>query len=164
MAGMRSEIVLLIARAANGVIGRDGAIPWHIPGEQSRFKAMTMGTPLVMGRKTFDSFPAPLPGRRHIVLTRDRAWHRPVAEVADSVDAAIALAAAPVVSVIGGGDVYRLFEPIADRIELTQVDLAPAGDAHIDAPDPARWRVVKQAHFPAQGDVPAYDYLTFVRA
>ena len=164
MSAAKPEIVLLFARAANGVIGADGDIPWHIPGEQRRFKDMTMGTPMVMGRKTFDSFPKPLPGRRHIVLTRDRNWQKPGAEVVHSVEEAIALADAPVISVIGGGDIYRLFEPIADRIELTHVVLAPAGDATIDAPDPAHWHETAREDFPAQGDVPAFSYVTYRRA
>jgi dihydrofolate reductase len=163
MSAGKPEIVLLFARAANGVIGSDGDIPWHIPGEQRRFKEMTMGTPMVMGRKTFDSFPKPLPGRRHIVLTRDRAWQKDGAEVVHGIEAAIETADAPSISVIGGGDIYRLFEPIADRIELTHVDLAPEGDARIDAPDPVRWREAKREDFPANGDVPAYSYVTYLR-
>ncbi|MFX7973150.1 dihydrofolate reductase, partial [Acinetobacter baumannii] len=85
-------ITLYLARADNGVIGAEGALPWHLPADLKRFKALTMGTPMGMGRKTFESFPAPLPGRRHIVLTRDRDWSAPGAEVAYSVDAALALA------------------------------------------------------------------------
>lgn len=160
----RPEIVLLLARAANGVIGANGDIPWHIPGEQRRFRDMTMGTPMVMGRKTFDSFPRPLPGRRHIVLTRDRNWAKPGAEVVHSVDAALALADAPLVSVIGGADIYRLFEPLAHRMEITHVDLAPAGDAFIEAPDPARWREAVREDFPARDGVPGYSYRTYLRA
>lgn len=163
MNGGKPEIVLLFARAANGVIGSDGDIPWHIPGEQRRFKEMTMGTPMVMGRKTFDSFPRPLPGRRHIVITRDRTWQKDGAEVVHSAEEAIALADSPVISVIGGGDIYRLFEPIADRIELTHVQIEPAGDARIDAPDPRLWREAEREDFPAQGDVPGYSYVTYVR-
>lgn len=75
-------IFFVLARADNGVIGVDGRLPWRLPADLKRFKALTMGHPMVMGRKTFESFPAPLPGRRHIVLTRDRAWHAPGAEVA----------------------------------------------------------------------------------
>ena len=157
------EIVLLLARAENGVIGSEGDIPWHIPGEQRRFKEMTMGTPMVMGRKTFDSFPRPLPGRRHIVLTRDRAWRKEGAEVVHGIEDAIARADSPVVSVIGGADIYRMFEPMADRIELTLVAFSPEGDARIDLPDPAKWREAKREDFPAQGDVPAYSYVTYLR-
>jgi dihydrofolate reductase len=118
---------------------------------------------MVMGRKTFDSFPKPLPGRRHIVLTRDRDWRKEGAEIVHSVAEAIALADSPVISVIGGADIYRLFEPVADRIELTLVHLEPEGDARIDAPDPARWREAEREDFPAQGDVPAYSYVTYLR-
>lgn len=160
----RPEIVLLLAAADNGVIGAEGAIPWHIPGEQKRFKAMTMGTPMVMGRKTFDSLPGLLPGRRHIVLTRDRDWQAEGAEVVHSVAEAIAAADAPILSVIGGAEIYRLFESVADRLELTQVHIAPAGEAHIPLPDPAHWRETAREDMAAQGDVPAYSYVTLVRA
>jgi dihydrofolate reductase len=159
------EIVLHIARADNGVIGADGAIPWHIPGEQARFKSMTMGTPMVMGRKTFDSLPGVLPGRRHIVLTRDLLWHAPGAEVAHSVADAIALAGdSPIVSVIGGAEVYALFEPLALRIELTEVHIDPPGDARIPAPDRKRWLEMSRQTMPARGEVPSYSYVTLIRA
>ena len=160
----RPEIVLILARADNGVVGAEGAIPWHIPGDLRRFKALTMGTPMVMGRKTFESLPGLLPGRRHIVLTRDPDWRAEGAEVAHDVAGAIALADAPVISVIGGAEVYRLFEPVADRIELTQVALSPGGDARIDPPDPARWRIAAREDVAAAGDLPAFSYLTYLRA
>ncbi|MCW2368611.1 dihydrofolate reductase [Sphingobium sp. B11D3D] len=159
----RPEIVLLLARADNGVIGSEGDIPWRIPGDLKRFKAMTMGTPMLMGRKTFDSLPGLLPGRRHIVLTRDRAWQADGAEVVHSVDEALAAAQAPVLSVIGGAEVYRLFEPLADRLEITQVHLSPPGDARIDAPDPARWEETMREDHPAEGAVAAFGYRTFLR-
>ena len=155
----RPEIVLLLARADNGVIGSDGDIPWKIPGEQKRFKAMTMGTPMLMGRKTFDSLPGILPGRRHIVLTRDASWQADGAEAVHSVEAAIAAAQAPVLSVIGGAEIYRLFEALADRLEITQVQLTPPGDARIDAPDPARWEETMREDYPARDNVPAFTYL-----
>jgi len=161
--GYRPEIVLLLARADNGVIGAEGSIPWHLPGDLKRFKAMTMGTPMVMGRKTFESLPGLLPGRRHIVVTRDRAWRAEGAEPAYGVEEATALAAAPVISVIGGAEIYRLFLPVAHRIELTQVHSAPKGDAHIDAPDPWHWaEVAREDHAAAEGR-PAYSYRTFRR-
>ncbi|MHA6723376.1 dihydrofolate reductase [Sphingomonas sp. RS2018] len=122
-------IVLYLARARNGVIGRDGQLPWRLPADLKRFKAMTMGKPIVMGRKTFESFPAPLPGRRHIVLTRDPRWQAAGAEVAASPDAALALAGdVPEVAVIGGAEVFALFLDHAHRIELTEVDAEPEGD------------------------------------
>lgn len=125
------------------MIGRDGALPWRLPADLKRFKAQTMGKPMVMGRKTFAGFPAPLPGRRHIVLTRDRGWSAPGAEPVHSVAEAIALAGnVPDIAVIGGAEVFALFLPLADRIELTEVHATPAGDAAVPAFDPADWREV----------------------
>ncbi|WP_112381292.1 dihydrofolate reductase [Sphingomonas carotinifaciens] len=154
-------IVFYLARADNGVIGNDGDIPWHIPGEQRRFKTMTMGKPMVMGRKTFESFPAPLPGRRHIVLTRDPAWRAAGAEVAHDVEGALALAGGGEVAVIGGAEVFALFEARADRIELTEVHGAPEGDAVV--PPFTGWREVAREDHGAEGDRPAYSYVTLVR-
>lgn len=154
-------IVFYLARADNGVIGNDGDIPWHIPGEQRRFKTMTMGKPMVMGRKTFESFPAPLPGRRHIVLTRDTAWRAAGAEVAHDVEGALALAGGGEVAVIGGAEVFALFEARADRIELTEVHGAPEGDAVV--PPFTGWREVAREDHGAEGDRPAYSYVTLVR-
>ncbi|MFD1787321.1 dihydrofolate reductase [Sphingomonas floccifaciens] len=129
-----TEIVFYLARAENGVIGRDGDLPWRIPEDLRRFKAMTMAKPMVMGRKTFESFPSPLPGRRHIVLTRDADWRADGAEVAHSLEAALALAGdVPEVAVIGGAEVFALFLPHATRIELTEVHASPEGDAVVPA-------------------------------
>jgi dihydrofolate reductase len=153
-----ARITLVLARADNGVIGNGAEIPWRIPGEQKRFKALTMDTPMVMGRKTFDSLPGLLPGRRHIVLTRDAAWAAEGAEVAASVEAAIALAGeADVLSVIGGAEIYALFLPVADRIELTEVHLAPAGDV-IVPPFGREWRET------AREDHETHSYVTLDRA
>lgn len=157
------EITLIIARAANGVIGADGKMPWHLPADLRRFKQRTMGRPMIMGRKTFDSLPAVLEGRRHIVLTRDTDWQDEGAEVAHSVEAALRMANAPHVMVIGGAEIYRLFLPLADRIELTEVGLEPAGDAAIDAPDPADWREIAREDHPAADGRPAHAFVTFVR-
>ena len=141
-------ITFYLARADNGVIGLDHIIPWHSPGEQRRFKAMTMGKPMVMGRKTFESFKAPLPGRRHIVLTRNPDWSAPGAEVAHNREEAIALAGdVPEIAVIGGAEIFRMFEEIADAVELTEVLLAPEGDAVMAPFDPARWREVSREDF-----------------
>lgn len=157
------EIVMLLACADNGVIGDGGKIPWHIPGEQKRFKAMTMGTPMVMGRKTFESFPSPLPGRRHIVLTRDGDWRGDGAEVVGTRDAALALAGGPLVSVIGGAEIYRLFEPVADRIELTEVHMDAVGDARVAPFDPDVWRECVREDVAAGENHPAYSYVTLRR-
>ncbi len=134
-------ITIIVARARNGVIGRDGALPWHIPADLRRFKALTSGKPMIMGRRTFDSLPGLLPGRRHIVLTRDRNWRAPGAEVAASVDRAIDLADADA-SVIGGAEIVALFKPHADAWELTEVHRDEPGDTFLAAPERARWREV----------------------
>jgi dihydrofolate reductase len=160
----RPEITLILARAANGVIGADGKMPWHLPADLRRFKQLTMGRPMIMGRKTFDSLPAVLEGRRHIVLTRDADWQDESAEVARSVEGALRLANAPHVMVIGGAEIYRLFLPLADRIELTEVALAPKGDAVIDAPAAAAWREVARDDHPAdEVGRPAYSFVTLTR-
>jgi dihydrofolate reductase len=141
LSGAGPEIVLYVARADNGVIGIDGSLPWKLLGDLARFKAMTMGKPMVMGRRTFESFPAPLPGRRHIVLTRDRDWRAEGAEPVHAIDATIALAGdADELAVIGGAEVYALFLPRAHRIELTEVHRTPDGDTRMP-PLGAGWRV-----------------------
>ena len=157
------EIVFVLARATNGIIGQDGHLPWRLPADLRHFKTMTQGKPMIMGRKTFDSFPALLPGRRHIVLTRDPEWQEEGAEVAHSVEEALRLANAPHVSVIGGAEIYRLFLPRADRIELTEVHLDAEGDARIDDFGPA-WREIRREDHPAEGDRPAHSFVTLVRA
>ena len=158
------EITLILARAANGVIGANGRMPWHLPADLRRFKQLTMGRPMIMGRKTFDSLPAVLEGRRHIVLTRDTGWQDEGAEPAHSVEEALRLANAPQVMVIGGAEIYRLFLPIADRIELTEVALEPPGDAVIAAPDPALWReIAREDHSADAAGRPAYAFVTFTK-
>ncbi|MEG3088026.1 dihydrofolate reductase [Sphingomonas sp. PB4P5] len=154
-------ITLHVARADNGVIGKDGKMPWHLPADLKRFKAQTMGKPMIMGRKTFESFPSPLPGRRHIVLTRDPAWSAPGAEVAHSVAAALALAGPGDVAVIGGAEIYALFTDRADTVELTEIHLSPAGDAHV--PAFAGWQETARDDHPAEGGRPAYSFVTLAR-
>ncbi len=150
-------ISLHLARADNGVIGADGAIPWHLPADLKRFKAQTMGRAMIMGRKTFQSLPGLLPGRRHIVLTRDAGWAAPGAEPAGDVAAALALAG-PDAAVIGGAEIYALFLPHAGRIELTEVHIAPAGDAVVSPF--AGWHEVAREDFAAEGARPAYSFVT----
>ncbi|WP_439569534.1 dihydrofolate reductase [Sphingopyxis sp.] len=157
------EITLILARAANGVIGADGKMPWHLPADLRRFKRLTTGRPMIMGRKTFDSLPAVLEGRRHIVLTRDADWQDEGAEPVASVEEALKLANAPHVMVIGGAEIYRLFLPLADRIELTEVALEPRGDAVIAYPD-GGWREVAREDHPAdEAGRPAYSFVTLTR-
>lgn len=150
-------ITFFLARAANGVIGADGNIPWHLPADLKRFKAMTMGLPMIMGRKTFESFPAPLPGRRHIVLTRCPDWRAAGAEPAHDPDSALALCGGPA-AVIGGAAVFALFLPRADRIELTEVHLSPPGDAVV--PPFTGWREIAREDFAAESGRPAYSFVT----
>ena len=153
---------MIYARAANGVIGRDGAIPWHIPADLRRFKALTMGHAMIMGRKTFESFPSPLPGRRHIVLTRSRGWQAEGAEVARSKAEALALAGDDPVAIIGGAEIYRLFEDDAARIELTQVHADYEGDTVMDAPG-SEWCETAREDHAASEALPAFTYLTYER-
>lgn len=158
-------ITLIVARARNGVIGREGALPWHLPADLRRFKALTMGTAMVMGRKTFASLPGLLPGRRHLVLTRDRHWQAEGAEVVHSAEEALALAGVQPVSVIGGAEIFELFLPLASGIELTEVLADVRGDTVM--PDPrqqGRWReVAREEHVPVDGR-PAFAFVSLERA
>ncbi len=156
-------IALILARADNGVIGRDGRLPWRLPADLRRFKTLTQGRPMIMGRKTFESLPGLLDGRRHIVLTRDPVWQEEGAEVAHDVEAAIHLANAPGLSVIGGAEIYALFLPRAHRIELTEVHADVPGDTRIAYPDPADWRETAREDHAAQDGRPAYSFVTFLR-
>jgi dihydrofolate reductase len=157
------EIVLVVARARNGVIGKDGKLPWHIPADLKHFKRVTSGTPMIMGRRTFESLPDLLPGRRHIVLTRDTRWHADGAEVAHTPEAALALAGAERISVIGGAEIFALFEPLATSVELTEVALDAEGDTLMPAFDPARWREVSREEHEATDANPAFAFLRLVR-
>lgn len=159
----RSEVFLAVAIGSNGVIGSNGTLPWHIPADLRRFKALTMGHPMVMGRKTFESLPGLLPGRRHIVLTRGRDWSEEGAELAHSLEDALNLANSPHIAVVGGAEIYRLFLHRANRIELTEVHAAPAGDTRFPPFDRADWiETFREAH-PAEGRNPAFDFVTLVR-
>jgi dihydrofolate reductase len=159
-----SDVVFYLARADNGVIGEEGALPWHLPADFKRFKAMTMGKPIVMGRVTQDSFPKALPGRRNIVLTRDRTWRREGCEVVHSPNEALALAGdVPEVAVIGGAEVFALFLDRAVRVELTEVHCAPAGGPTVPAFGADVWReVAREEHDAAEGQ-PAYSFVTLER-
>lgn len=135
------SVALIAAVARNGAIGNAGGLPWRLSSDLKRFKALTTGKPLIMGRKTFDSVGRPLPGRRVIVVTRDAGWSRPEVEVAHSLEAALALVGdAPETMIGGGGEIYRLALPLADRLYITEVDLAPEGDVRFPEIDPAQWR------------------------
>ena len=157
------EIILVLARADNGVIGANGKLPWRLPDDLRRFKQLTMGRPMIMGRKTFDSLPGLLAGRRHIVVTRDLEWSADGAERAGSIAEALTLANAPHVCVIGGADVWRQVLPMADRIELTEVHIAPEGDALVDVLAVAEWEEVGRDARPAVDGRPAFDFVTLKR-
>lgn len=159
-------MVLIYARAENGAIGKDGSLPWHIPADLKRFKQLTMNNPMIMGRKTFESLPGLLPGRRHIVLTRRERWDSEGAEVAPSVEDAQALANRDdpeEIAIIGGAAIYDVFMPLADRIELTQIHADFDGDTFMSAPG-AGWEVVHREEHPAEGGLPAFAFLTYERA
>jgi dihydrofolate reductase len=160
----KPPITLVVARAQNGIIGRGGKLPWHLPADLRRFKTLTMGSAMVMGRRTFDSLPGLLPGRRHIVLTRDRNWFAMGAEKAHSVEGALELANGEPVSVIGGADIFALFLPRADRLELTEVLGDIPGDTCM--PDPrhsAQWHEVWSESHPAEHDRPAFRFVSLER-
>jgi dihydrofolate reductase len=158
-------ITLVVARAQNGVIGKDGKLPWHISADLKRFKALTMGSVMVMGRKTFESLPGLLPGRRHIVLTRDSNWQAEGAEIARNIDEAVALAGDQPVSVVGGAEIFRMFMALADRIELTEVVADVDGDTWMDDPRAdGMWREVAREEHPSEAGRPAFNFLTLERA
>ena len=160
---MTPEVVFVVARAENGVIGKDGRLPWHLPADLRHFKKVTMGTPMVMGRKTFQSLPGLLPGRRHIVLTRDRNWSAPGAEVVHSVEEALASAGGDRVSIVGGAEIFDLFLPHASAIELTEIHMAADGDTFMPAPDPALWREVSRERHDAEEGRPAFSFVRLIR-
>ena len=164
---MIQTIILIYARAANGVIGKDGTLPWHLPADLKRFKALTMGKPMIMGRKTFESLPGILPGRRHIVLTRRESWECEGGEIAHSVDEALAMAReseeASEVAIIGGAAIYDVFLPLADRVEITEIHADYEGDTLMPRLG-SEWEVAARKDHPADGDVPAYSFVTLERA
>jgi dihydrofolate reductase len=141
-------VTLIVAVAENGVIGRENALPWHLPEDLKRFKRLTMGKPIVMGRKTFESIGKPLPGRKNIVVTRDANYARNDVTVVHSVEAAIGAAdPADEVMVIGGADLFRMFLPKAGRVHLTRVLAAVQGDVFWAELDPRVWRLVERTAF-----------------
>lgn len=150
---MTMKVTLVVAIAENGVIGRDGGLPWRLSTDMKRFKATTMGKPLVMGRKTWESFPKrPLPGRHNIVITRDRNYRAEGADVVSSLEDALALARADGAAetcIIGGGQVYEQALPRADRLDVTHVLAAIGGDTRFPAIDPETWYVVSDETYPA---------------
>jgi len=165
------HIVLIVAVAENGVIGRDNTIPWKLKADQQRLKALTMGKPIVMGRKTFESLRRPLPGRTNIVITRDASYRAPGAIVTTSFENACAVAVGDAlrrsvaeIAVLGGVDIYTRALPVADRLEITEVHAAIEGDTRFPVIDPAQWQEVARVRNPAGPDDTAdYSYVTYRR-
>ena len=167
MIGKAGAVVLILAMGRGGVIGAEGGLPWRIPEDLQRFKDLTIGKPVIMGRKTFESLGKALPGRRNIVLTRDAGWSAIDADVAHDPESALWIADPDAtgtdIAVIGGAEIYRLFEPFADRAELTEVHGDYAGDTFVAPLDPERWEEIGRKLRPAIGERPAFDFVTLVR-
>ena len=163
------KISLIVAVSRNGVIGRDNQLPWHLPEDLKYFKSVTMGKPILMGRKTYDSIGRPLPGRTNIVITRDPQWQAAGVEVASSLqdamalaEQACALAGAEEIMVIGGEQIYSMTLPVADRLYVTQVDAEVEGDAYFPDVDLACWTQVDEL-LPEKTDTNPYRFLTLDR-
>ncbi|MDR1414312.1 MAG: dihydrofolate reductase [Odoribacteraceae bacterium] len=146
-------ISIIVAATPSGIIGRDNRLPWRLSADLKRFKSLTAGRAVLMGRKTFESIGRPLPGRRNIILSRDAAYRPAGCEVAGSIDAALALLdPAEECFVIGGESLYRSFWRRADRLYLTLVHAETGGDTRVPPVDPAEWRVTRSETFPADAD------------
>lgn len=169
---MSASIVLVAAVALNGVIGRDNRLLWRLKSDMAHFKRLTLGKPMIMGRKTLQSIGRPLPGRTTIVVTRDPGFSMPGVVVAATPDIALALAreeavrlGASEIIIAGGGEIYAHFLPIADRLEVTRVALSPDGDAFFPAIDPLCWQIeARDAHHAGPNDEAAFEFLTFLPA
>lgn len=163
---MSPRLALIAAVARNGVIGRDGDLPWRIPADLQFFKTATMGKPMIMGRRTFESIGKALPGRTNIVVTRSGDFTADDVEVAADFDQALTIAArqdAGEVMVIGGGEIYAAAMARADRLYLTEVHLDAEGDVHFPQFDLAQWREVSRDDHAAEGDTPAFSFVTLER-
>lgn len=164
-------VVIVAAVARNGVIGADNRLIWRLKSDMKHFRALTMGKPVIMGRKTYDSIGAPLPGRPIVVVTRDPAWQIEGVTRAATPESAVAIAreiarrtGAAEIIVAGGGAIYEALLPRADRLELTEVDLAPEGDARFPAIDPAEWRAATRvAGVQTADDEAPFAFVTYYR-
>ncbi len=165
------KIVLVAAIGENNVIGRDGQLPWRVKSDLKHFRELTIGKPVVMGRKTFESIGKPLAGRTNIVLTRDLSVKVPGGALATSLDAALGYArddarkrGVDEIMVIGGSDVFADTLPLAHRLEITHVHAAPEGDAYFPPIDPAVWREVMRREYPAgPGDSASFAVAVYLR-
>jgi dihydrofolate reductase len=158
------DVVALVAVADNGVIGRKNRLPWHLPDDLARFKSLTMGHAIVMGRRTFESIGKALPGRRNLVLTRNPSWQAPGCERVGSPQAALDAAADTTLFVIGGAEVFSAFWPLVRRIELTEVHGDFAGDTRMPDFDWRAWReIFREAHAADARHAWPFSFVTLVR-
>ena len=161
------RVSLVVAMAENRVVGRAGGMPWHISADLKRFKALTMGKPVIMGRKTFQSIGGPLPGRTNIVITRDASYGADGVLLAGGLDAALKIAGgegAAETMVIGGGEIYRMAMPLARRLYLTEVHIRVSGDTLFPVLDAGAWKEVGREDHDAEGlGVPAYSFVVLDR-
>ena len=161
-----SEIIIIVAVAKNRVIGKDNTLIWNIPEDMAHFKALTAGQTVVMGRKTWESLPPrfrPLPGRRNVVISRQADYAAPGAEVANSLENALQLAStAESVFIIGGEQIYKQAMAVADRLEITDVDLEPAGDAWFPEIAATDWSVTQKNTPPSQSGT-GFSFVTYRR-
>jgi len=159
-------LTLVVALAENGVIGNKGTLPWRIPEDLKRFKALTLGKPCIMGRKTWDSLPRkPLPGRTNIVVTRDHGFRADGAEIAHSFEDALGIAALGMpdeIMIIGGAAIFASALPLAQRVELTDIMVAPQGDAFMPPFDRAQWQETKREG-PYEAGALRYAFITLER-
>ena len=162
----RPVISVIAAMARNRVIGRDNSLPWHLPADLRRFKALTMGKPMIMGRRTWESLPGLLPGRRHIVVTRNRDYEADGADIAHSLDDAISLAGdVAEVMIVGGARLYEEALPIANRIHLTLINAEVNGDAFFPEIDEASWTEISGESHEADDKNPfGYRFVTLERS
>jgi dihydrofolate reductase len=168
---MSMKIVLVAAIGENNVIGYAGQLPWRLKSDLKHFLALTVGKPVIMGRKTYDSIGKPLPGRTNIVLTRDRDLVAPGTMLATSLEEGLTIAQRDAaergvdeIMVIGGSDVFNDTMARADRLEITHVHAAPQGDSFFPAIDPVVWREVKRENYPASpGDDADFTVATYLR-
>tara|TARA_Y100001970_G_scaffold263467_1_gene348939 strand:+ start:748 stop:1275 length:528 start_codon:yes stop_codon:yes gene_type:complete len=158
------RISLIVAVAANGVIGRDGGLPWRIPADLRFFKETTIGKPIVMGRKTYQSIGRALPGRHNIVLTRAGNFSHEGVSVVENLDAALLVGGdAEEVMVIGGAEIYALALPRADRIYLTEVHMKPEGNVHFPSLNQDSWLETAREYHPVGDNVPAFSFVRLDR-
>ena len=166
------DIVFVVAIAENGVIGRDNALPWKLKGDLRRFKAITLGKPIVMGRKTFQSIGRPLPGRKNIVITRDAGFAANGIVIASSLDRALEIARGDAlrrfvteIAVLGGADLFTQWMDQAVRLEITEVHASPAGDTVFPAFNRSQWgEVARERHRAVEGESADYSFVTLRRS